>query len=90
MWRTLFAAICTFDTKSTKSGADCDAAPHAKMYAARYPSQRGAKAATATNTTVCFQQPTFDASRLFVFGSSTPEPLEITNIKQFWAGVDNI
>ena len=29
------AMIRTFDTKSTKSGADCDAAPHAKMYAAR-------------------------------------------------------
>ena len=29
-------AVRTFVTKSTKSPADCDAAAHAKMYAARY------------------------------------------------------
>ena len=65
----MFAGLCTFDTKSTKSGADCDAAPHAKMYAARYPPHRAAKAGTVANTTACLWQPTFDAIRLLLQGA---------------------
>ena len=62
MERTKFALKCTFDTKSTKSGADCDAAPHAKMYAARYPPHCAGPPAHVGGHDRLLSQPTFDAA----------------------------
>jgi len=55
-WRTQFAFVCTFDTKSTKSGADCDAAPHAKMYASRYLPYHAAQGGTGGSTTALLKK----------------------------------